>query len=361
MDTILYKNGIIMEIFNSLIPNIIINLIILIGAIAFLWKGADYLVESASRIAEKFGISDLIIGLTVIAFGTSAPEFAVTVNAAVRHEADISVGNIVGSNIFNLGIILGSIAIIKNIETTKKLVYRDGIFMACVTFLLLFIFWDMEFERYEGIMLMSILVMYMLFLFIKKEPLEEEEIIHEDSSWKDYIILPCSIAAVVIGGHFLVESASFIALETGIMTKLVVGQTIVAAGTSAPEMATSLTAVLKGRHGMSAGNLIGSDLFNILGVLGLAGALNPMSATDLDPNVTNSLFMLSGMVILVIIFLRTGWKLTRREGIILVLIGVTRWVIDIASVEGKKVLDIIKFEEMHLWINDVMPWMKNLF
>ncbi len=281
-------------------------------------------MESASRIAETFGISELVIGLTVVAFGTSAPEFAVTVNAAIHKQADISVGNIVGSNIFNLGFILGTVAIIKSIKATRKLVYRDGIFMISVTLLLLYFFSDYHLARYEGIILMSILAAYLIFLFYKKEPLEEEELDHQKATFKDFVILPVSIIVVIAGGHFLVGSASFLARTAGI-SEWVIGVTIVAAGTSAPEMATSLAAAIKGKHGMSAGNLIGSDLFNILGVLGLAGTLNPMS---INPGAYSSLLLLTGMVTLVIIFLRTGWVLSRVEGFILLLIGIIRWVLD---------------------------------
>ncbi len=313
-----------MTLFSSLPLNITVNVIVLIVSILCLWKGADALVESASRIAEKFGVSDLVIGLTVVAFGTSAPEFAVTINAALHKQADISVGNIVGSNIFNLGFILGTVAIFKAIQSNRKLVYRDGIFMIMVTFLLLFFFYDNNLARYEGIILMTILGIYLIFLFINKEPLEDEEIIHEEATLKDVFLLPVSIGIVIAGGHFLVGSASFLARTAGI-SEWVIGVTIVAAGTSAPEMATSLAAVLKGRHGMSAGNLIGSDLFNILGVLGLAGAINPMT---INPHAYGSLLMLSGMVILVIIMLRTGWRLSRLEGMILVGIGLTRWFMD---------------------------------
>jgi cation:H+ antiporter len=305
----------------------LLNIGLLIISVVFLWKGAALLVESASRIATRFGISDLVIGLTVIAFGTSAPEFAVTINAALRNQADISVSNIVGSNIFNLGLILGSVAIVRSIRSSRKLVYRDGVFMFLATLLLLVFLWDFHFSRYEGLILMLLLLCYMIMLFIKKEPLEEEEIRHEVPTWKDYILLPASITAVVAGGHMMVESASFIARAVGI-SEWVIGVTIVAAGTSAPEMATSLAAALKGKHGMSAGNLIGSDLFNILGVLGLAGALNPM---QIAPEAIGSMVMLSGMVLLVVIFLRTGWKLSRMEGMVLVAIGITRWIVDFLS------------------------------
>jgi len=314
-----------MTIFDSATLNVLFNIFILILAIGFLWKGADELVEAASRVAATFGISDLVIGLTVVAFGTSAPEFAVTLNASLNGQSDISVGNVVGSNIFNLGFILGSVAIIKTIHSNRKLVYRDGVFMILVTFLLLYFFWDLSLERWEGICLFSILIAYLAFLFIKKEPLDEDEDFHSiKATWKDAIILPITIGVVVLGGHLLVDSASFLARTAGI-SEWVIAVTIVAAGTSAPEMATSLAAVLKGRHGMSAGNLIGSDLFNILGVLGVAGMVNPLIV---NPEARDSLMMLSGMVIIVIVFLRTGWKVTRIEGIILFSIGMARWIFD---------------------------------
>lgn len=307
-----------------MVVDVLLQAGLLILAVIFLWKGAGWLVESASRIATSFGISELVIGLTVIAFGTSAPEFAVTINAALRNQADISVSNIVGSNIFNLGLILGSVAIIRSIRSSPKLVYRDGVFMFFATLLLLVFLWDFHFSRGEGLILMAVLVIYMILLFFKKEPLEEEEFPCERATWRDYVQLPAGIAAVVAGGHVMVGAASFIARTVGI-SEWVIGVTIVAAGTSAPEMATSLAAALKGKHGMSAGNLIGSDLFNILGVLGLAGVINPMT---IAPEAVGSLLMLSGMVLLVVFFLRTGWQLSRLEGMILVGIGVTRWLID---------------------------------
>ena len=313
-----------MTLFASLLLNNTLNVVILLVSIVLLWKGADLLVESASRVAEKFGVSDLIIGLTVVAFGTSAPEFAVTINAALKGQADISVGNIVGSNIFNLGFILGTVAVIKSIESSRKLVYRDGIFMILITFLLLFFFYDLKLSRYEGIFLMILMVSYLIYLFRHKEEFGESEIIHETATWRDALILPLSILTVVAGGHLLVESAGFLARGMGV-SEWVIGVTIVAAGTSAPEMATSIAAVLKGKHGMSAGNLIGSDIFNILGVLGLAGAITPM---QIHPSAYGSLLMLCGMVILVIIFLRTGWKLSRAEGAVLITIGIGRWILD---------------------------------
>lgn len=296
----------------------IIDSLVLVLSILMLWFGAKYLVDSASRIAGTLGVSDLVIGLTVVAFGTSAPEFAVTIGAALKGKPDISVSNIVGSNIFNVGFILGAVAIVKTIQTSRKLVYRDGLFMIGITFLLLFFFHNLLLTRIEGIVLISLLLAYLLFLFFKKEALEEEDIILEKATWKDFLIFPLGIASIVGGGNFLVNSATDIARVLDI-SEWVIGITIVAAGTSAPEMATSLAAVLKGKHGISAGNLIGSNLFNILGVLGLAGIFNPLT---IDSQGLGSIAMLSGMMILVIIFLRTGWRLSRTEGIILATIGI---------------------------------------
>ena len=296
----------------------IIDLPVLVLSILMLWFGAKYLVDSASRIAGTLGVSDLVIGLTVVAFGTSAPEFAVTIGAAMKGNANIPVSNIVGSNIFNVGFILGAVAIVKTIQTSRKLVYRDGLFLIGVTLLLLFFFHNLVLTKVEGIVLISLLLAYLLFLFFKKEAFEEEDTILEKATWKDFLIFPLSIASIVGGGNFLVDSAVGIARVLGI-SEWVIGITIVAAGTSAPEMATSLAAVLKEKHGISAGNLIGSNIFNILGVLGLAGILKPLTIT---PQGLGSIAMLSVMMILVIIFLRTGWRLSRTEGIILTTIGI---------------------------------------
>ena len=302
----------------------IINILLLILSILCLWYGANYLVESASRVAVTLGISELVIGLTIVAFGTSAPEFAVTISAAINGYADISVGNIVGSNNFNLGFILGSVALIRHIQVSPKLVYRDGIFIISVSLLLFLFFYDYKLTRWEGAVFVLLLIGYLLFLFFKKESIEEG-VSHEKAGYRDIIILPVSILTIIGGGLLLVHSATNIARIIGI-SNWIIGVTIVAAGTSAPEMATSLVAAIRGRHGISAGNLIGSDLFNILGVLGLAGIIHPLS---IETDAFKSLILLIGMVVLVVVFMRSGWKLTRNEGIILILIGVMRWLFDI--------------------------------
>lgn len=301
-----------------------LDVVVIIISILVLWKGADWLVESAARIGRKFGLSDLVIGLTVVAFGTSAPEFAVTVAAALKGQADISVGNVVGSNIFNLGFVLGGIAAIRAITTTKTLVYRDGLILIGITLLLRLFLNDRNMSNFEGATLVLLLVAYVSFLLWKKSPLEEE-VVSGEATWKDPLLLITGLVMVVGGGHFLVEAASNIARFLGV-SEWVIGVTIVAAGTSAPELATSLVAVLKGRHGISIGNLVGSDIFNLLGVLGTATLLNPKMTVD--PGALISLDVLIIMVIVVVIFMRTGWRVSRLEGATLIIVNLIRWWFD---------------------------------
>ena len=300
---------------------IIKDIVILLVSIIVIGKGAVWLVDAAARVAKHFGISELVIGLTVVAFGTSAPEFGVTILAAIRGMGDISVGNIVGSNIFNLGFILGGTAIIHSLKTSRTIVFRDGFFLLFGGILLSVFLWDLTLNKIEGIVLFTLLVLYLLYLYFKKETIETEEPTHAMYRW-DPILLFVGIGLVIVGSHFLVESAVSIARFMGV-SDWVIGATIIAAGTSAPEFATSLTAAMKSRYGMSVGNLIGSDIFNLFGVLGVAGMMRNLSVGH-DAHI--NLIILSFMIAVVIIFMRTGWVVSRKEGIILVMIGLLRWI-----------------------------------
>lgn len=302
---------------------IVIDIIVVIGTIFLIAKGANWLVDSSVRIARKFNISDLVIGLTVVAVGTSAPEFAVTILAATKDLGDISVGNIVGSNIFNLGFILGGTAIIKSLNTSRKLVYRDGLFLLLGTIALTCFLWDLKLVFYEGVILFSALILYLGFLFWKKDPMPLEDISENEKYRKsDPFLLVFSITLVVASSHFMVESASSLAAAMGI-SQWVIGATIVAAGTSAPEFATALVAAYKGHHGMSVGNLIGSDIFNMFGVLGVASMIKEL---PVNAEATGNMLLLVGMVVTVLIFMRFKWRITRIEGVILFLIALARWV-----------------------------------
>ena len=312
--------------------DVILDFIIVSLSILMLWKGADWLVDSAAEIAHSLKVSDLIIGLTVVAFGTSAPEFAVTISAAITKQTDISIGNVIGSNIFNLGFILGGTAIIRPISTTKKMFNRDGLFLLIVTALIFFLFFgfngwtpDDIYTRVEGLILFSLLIGYITFLFIKKDP--PEEISPDNATTMSYIFFFIGLILIVFGGHLMVTHASNIARFYGI-SDWVIAVTIVAAGTSAPEFATSIAAAIKGRHGIAIGNLIGSDLFNLLGVLGLAGIINPSVITQ---DIFDSVFLLVLMVGLTLLLIRTSWKISRAEGALLVSINLIRWYYDFAG------------------------------
>ncbi|GJQ63065.1 MAG: sodium:calcium antiporter [Melioribacteraceae bacterium] len=304
----------------------LLPLLILVVCLIGLWKGADIIVLSASRIAKKLGMSDLVIGLTVIAFATSAPEFAVTVSAALADKSDISVGNVVGSNIFNLFFILGLVAVVGTVKSTKKMVYRDGTVLIGTSILLFIFLYDLTLSQFEGAIFLFLLVAYLAYLFVHKDPEAE---FHDDGDFKWYHSFQfiAGTAIIVVSGHYFVDSASEIARILGV-SEWAIGVTIVAAGTSAPEMATSLVAVIKGRHGMSAGNLIGSDIFNLLGVLGVASLIKPLT---IIPSAFGSITLLTGALFVVVFFMRTGWKVSRVEGVILLLIVVVRWYFDFSG------------------------------
>ncbi len=298
----------------------LINVTIIIGTVFALWGGAVWVVESASRIAKKFGLSQLVIGLTVVAIGTSAPEFAVSISAALAGKLSISVGNVVGSNIFNLGIILGLVAIMSSVKTNKTLVSRDGTLLIIAGILLVIFFYDLELSIFEGILLVLTLSIYMFVLFRSKSPIEEE-IPEGEFTWKDIPMIIIGIALIIAGAHFLVESSSEIARSYGI-SEWMIGITIVAAGTSIPEFATSVVAITKGKHGISIGNLIGSDLFNLLGVLGVASIIRPLAISQSD---YYSIIILSLYLIFLLAMMRFRWQIGKVEGTILILIAIFRW------------------------------------
>ena len=317
----------------EVLDNVFIQSLAVIGATLLLWRGADTMVDAVAHIARVHNISELVIGLTLVAFGTSAPEMAVSIGAALNGQADISVGNIVGSNIFNLGIILGGCAAIRPILTSRTLVYRDGIFLLAITLALGAFISDFTLSRIEGITMFALLAAYLGFLFWRKEPFEGEAQAHDDvwlakkSMWVSYAVAFAGLLMILLGSKLLVFGASGMARAFG-LSDWVIAVTIVAAGTSAPEVVTSLTAAFKGHHGISAGGLIGSDLFNLLGVLGVAAMINPLTIASAGQS---SVYVLIGMVAVVIIFMRSGWRVSRPEGLILLSVNLFRWWFDISG------------------------------
>ena len=309
---------------------VILNLIIVIASIAGLWLGGTWIVKSAARIARRIGLSELVIGLTIVSIGTSAPEFAVTIVAALEGQENISVSNIIGSNIFNLGFILGGVALVSAIATTRKLVFRDGSMVILSTLLVLLFLADLRLAAWEGALMILILAGYVVYVLTTSKADNEDaqdalkEVPAGEFRWQDVPILIGGLATILVSGHFLVQSASDIARQLG-LSEWVIGVTIVAAGTSSPELATALIGVLRKRHGISIGTLVGSDMFNVMGVLGLAALIHPMTVSS---DAYGSLFLYTALSIGVVVMMRTGWRISRFEGALLILINLVRWVSD---------------------------------
>ena len=303
-----------------------ISVIIVVACILGLYFGADWLVAAAVRIARKLGVSPLFIGLTIVAIGTSAPEFAVSISSAARDEIAISIGNIVGSNIFNIGFILGGLAFFIMIPTTKKLVYRDGGMLIGTTVLLVLFFMDGIMVWWEGAIFLTILVSYIGYLIYQQEE-SEEELDDAEFQWTDILLLLTGIGVIILSSRYFVISASTIAEFFGV-SSYVIGVTVVAFGTSAPEIATSAVALMRGDTDVSAGNLIGSNLFNQLGVLGLASIITPGRAMIINPNAQESAWILLILMIVVVWMMRSDWKITRYEGAFLFLIATVSWALN---------------------------------
>ncbi len=302
---------------------IFIDILIIGACCAALGVGANWLVEAGVRIAKRLGVSELVIGLTVVAFASSAPEFVVTVWSALQGHSDISVSNIVGSNIFNIGFILGGCAIVYSVKTTSDLVWRDGMILLGVTLLLFLPLSDLKISPPEGGLMVFLLIFYLFILYRRRVPLEEE-VPSGTATWKDIPLLLAGGGLIIGGGHFLVETAVELARMAG-MREWTIGVTVVAAGTSVPELATSVAALIKKRHSISAGNLVGSNIFNTLGVLGISGAIRPLAV---DSSAIASVAVLVVLTGAVVIFMRSYWRISRVEGAILVAISAAFWLYD---------------------------------
>jgi cation:H+ antiporter len=310
------------------------NSLIVLATFFAIAIGAKYVVDSAAALAQRAGISPLVVGLTVVAMGTSAPEFAVTLLAAFQGESSISVGNIVGSNIFNLGFILGSAALVVAIPTDSVLVWRDGLVLVASTLLLyLLVGVDLRLTALDGVILFSCLVGYLVLVWRGRREGIMPAIGDEDlpapatRPWKETALLVFGLILVITASHFLIGSATALARSFGV-SDWAIAVTVVAAGTSVPELATTLASVVRGHMAIGAGNVIGSDIFNVLGVLGVTGMLQPMS---LDPAARASLLALTGMVLVVMVMMRSGWRIARWEGVTLLGLAVFRWAMDFAT------------------------------
>ena len=303
----------------------------MIPAVAFLIVGlvllvysADFLVKGAANIAAALGISPLIVGLTVVAFGTSAPELAVSVMSAFKGQADIAVGNVVGSNIFNILLILGVSALIIPLVVNAQLVRFDVPVMIFVSVLLYFLSMDGLISRTDGIILFVLLLAYVAFLLRLSKKEKDAGVLSEfeqeygkpavNPKWlKNIAFVVFGVAGLVIGSDRLVYGAVFIAKEFGV-SELIIGLTIISAGTSLPEVATSVVAALKGERDIAVGNVVGSNIFNIVTVLGISSIVSPngvavaKAALDFD-----MLFMIAIAIAALPVFFH-GYRIGRASG-----------------------------------------------
>ena len=289
-------------------------LLLLIGFILLI-KGADLFVDGSSSIAGILKVPSVIIGLTIVAMGTSAPEAAVSINAGLSGNSDISLGNIVGSNIFNLLVVIGACAVIFPGKADEDILKRDLWWNIGVSVLLLAAIFDGNLSRLEGLIFLAVFVFY-LGLMVRSAMKNRMESTPMDvlPLWKSLLFVAGGLAAVVFGGDMVVDNASLIAKAWG-MSDTLVGLTIVAIGTSLPELVTSITATKKGDSGIALGNAVGSCIFNILFILGMASTLSPINAV---PELIIDTIILIAVTILILAVAKTGKKTTRLEGSICV-------------------------------------------
>jgi cation:H+ antiporter len=293
---------------------------ILVGFVLLI-KGGDFLVEGAVSIAKRANLSPMVIGLTIVGFGTSSPELLVSIQAALSGSSGIAIGNVVGSNIANIALILGIAAIVKACTAKKKTLKVDMPFMLLVTALFVTIAMSGTISRLAGILGFLLLCSFTIWEIKTNQTEENNEDDNEPpmAVWKAIIVIILSFAALVYGSDKLVEGASDIARMLGVSDR-VIGLTIVAVGTSLPELFSSVAAARKGQTDMAIGNVVGSAIFNLLCVVGISAAISPIYNTN-DGFLTDYICMvaLSGLLWF---FLSTKKTLERWEGIVLVTIYV---------------------------------------
>ena len=321
----------------------ITSLTLLILSLVALYIGAGWLVQGSSALALKAKISPLVVGLTIVAFGTSAPELVVSLNATLSGQGDIAIGNIVGSNIFNIGVILGVSATICPLQVKKQLLRIDIPVMLAATVLFTILFWNGTLGRTEGLFFLTGIIIYTIFsLFYSRkhgtegssQELEEQPkhwavdtlaIVGRDKSkvaaptikhWAvDTLAIVGGLVVLVFASRLLVDNAVSIAKELGV-SEAVIGLTIVAAGTSMPELATSIVAAYKRKTDIAIGNIVGSNLFNILTIAGSCSLIHPIEAKNV--NYIDLLVML-GISVLLLPLVKSGQKISRTEGFVLIL------------------------------------------
>lgn len=298
-------------------------LLLIIGFVLLI-KGADFFVEGSSSLARFLKIPSVIIGLTIVAMGTSAPEASVSINAALAGNNDIAVSNIIGSNIFNGLVVVGICAFISGFKTNKDILKRDMPVNILITAILCVMIADGRLSRLEGILLLAGMIFYIVNMILSA--LKTRSSYPDEKSmplYKSLIFIAGGLVSVIFGGNLVVNNASQIAVSFGVSQNFI-GLTIVAIGTSLPELVTSIVATRKGDSGLALGNAIGSNIFNILFILGMSATISPLHILS-ESVIDCAILLVSG--ILLFVFAYTRKSMNRTEGAICVLsyIGYTAY------------------------------------
>jgi len=308
-------------------PELIMIAIYIIGGLILLYFGANWLVQGAITLSLHLGLSPLIVGLTVVALGTSLPEALVSVQAAIGHQGGIAIGNVVGSNILNIALILGLSAFFNPLKVDSHLVKADIPLLAGATFMLVVLLEDFHISRMEGAFLLLCIVGYVAgnIMTVKRTSPEENKIEgvevpedHRKNLWRDISFLFIGLIALALGSNFLVTGAVDLARIWG-LSEALIGLTIVSIGTGTPEMATALMAAYRKRSDLAIGNAVGSNLFNIMFVLGIAALVAPLDGKGIS---SIDLYVMLGVTFLLLPTVWTGRILDRKEGFLFLAIYV---------------------------------------
>ena len=314
------------------------DLAVLISGLVVLYFGAEWLVRGASRLASSLGVSPIVIGLTVVSLGTSAPELVVCLVAALQGNPGLAIGNVMGSNLANIGLILGLTSLVHPLEVKHRVVWREMPVMLLITFAIYPIAFDRVLSRMDGFMLLLVLLAYLVWVFRSGHP-DEIKSSHgpRDSmatseeaasllNLKDIGHVALGSAFLVLGGYCIVKGAVEVASALGI-SEVIIGLTVVAIGTSLPELATSLVAAMRQEVDIAVGNIIGSNIFNLTAIFGTTAIVRPIMIPETV--LSRELAGVVLMSLLLLPILRNGWQIKRWEGALLLTayIGMGWWLI----------------------------------
>ncbi len=298
----------------------LISILFLIIGFVIVIKGADFLIDGASSLAKKLSISEMAIGLTIVAFGTSAPELIVNIFASIGGHHEITFGNILGSNIFNILMVLGVAGIISTIVVRRNTILKEIPFLLVATLLVFGLsLWNSNLSLFDGIILLLFLLIFFIYVigFLKAKPLLGSDI-KEHSYTVTFLMMISGIIGLFFGGKFVVDNAVKIATQFGVSQKFI-GLTIVALGTSLPELVTSVLAIKKGRNDLAIGNVIGSNIFNILLVLGVSSIIAPIHY-DIALNIDFIFLSVITIMLFITMFIGKKHKLTKIESVFFVIL-----------------------------------------